>query len=68
MKIKIHRDFRPLVREMRARGYDVVLARSSHLHVVNSDGKFIASLSGSPSDRKACLAARTQLRRMGVLG
>lgn len=65
--MKIHRDWRPLVKELKLAGY-VVLPGGNHygIHRV-SDGKKVNQLPSTPSDHRAVLNKRCDLRKAGIL-
>ena len=65
--MRIPRDMRPLARELRANGFQLVPGRGGHIHIRTRDGKFVYGMAGWPGDRKANLALRTDLRRLGAV-
>lgn len=62
----IHKDWKPLVRELRRAGYKVKPG-SNHHRILNKNGKFVAPLATTPSDHRALKNQRAQLRRNGIL-
>lgn len=65
--MKVHRNLRPLVRDLKANGFQVVPGRGGHIHVRTREGKFVYAMPSSPSDIRGPLNARTDLRKMGAL-
>lgn len=64
---KLHRDFRPLVRELEALGFVVEPGGKHYLIKRISNGKTVGSLPRTPSDRRNILNTRSDLRRAGIL-
>jgi len=63
-----NKEVRDLVRELTDRGYHVVMSKSSHFKVMDTDGRFIVSLPNSPGRGRAMANARALLKRKGLLG
>lgn len=63
--MKIHKDWKPLVKEIRELGYDVVMG-GKHLHIKKGT-QTVGHLPCSTSDHRALKNARAQLRNTGIL-
>lgn len=63
---RIHKDMRPLVRELEANGCQVVPG-GKHFIVLRGTTR-VATLPGSPGDRRNFLNNRAHLRRLGLIG
>ena len=61
----IGKDWKPLVRELRAAGCEIETGGKHY--TIKRDGKTVGHLPISPSDRRALLNKRAQLRTAGVL-
>lgn len=57
-------DIKQLIKALKAQGYDVELTKGSH-YTVSKNGRRVATLSGTPSDRRSWLNGLAQLRRSG---
>jgi hypothetical protein len=64
--VRFHKDLRPIVDELRSNGYEVVPGGKHFL--VTKSGKRIATLPGTPGDRRDMLNNRARLRRLGLIG
>jgi hypothetical protein len=61
-------DIRKLVLQIKRNGYDVIPSGSGHLKVVDPNtGQMVASMPSSPSDHRALLNTRAELRKAGAL-
>lgn len=66
--LKIHRDYRDIVKELKANGFEVIRARRRcHIHVLDIDGNLVAVFPATPSDHRALENTRAQLRRAGAI-
>lgn len=59
------KDLRKLVKALENEGYQIVTAKSGHIKVYDIDGKMIAVLSGTPSDKRALANQLRPLKRLG---
>lgn len=66
MSARVHKDWRPLQRELKAHGFDIVPG-GKHNHIRSMTGKLIYTISVSPSCKHAIKNTRRDLVRMGVL-
>lgn len=57
-------DFKKLVKALKAQGYEVEPTKGGH-YGVSKNGRRVATLAGTPSDRRGWLNALAQLRRSG---
>jgi hypothetical protein len=65
--VKIHRDWKPLVRELRDAGYEVRPGGRHYAIYRISDGQKVNQLPCTSSDRRALKNKRADLRRLGFL-
>lgn len=63
--MSIRKDYRALLRQARKLGCTTGTTRNGHLRVLCPNGDAVFA-SGSPSDQRAVLNFRSQLRRAGV--
>jgi hypothetical protein len=59
----VNREVRQFIAELERRGLQVRLARSGHYHVLTRAGRYVASMSATPSDRRSLANARADIRR-----
>jgi predicted RNA binding protein YcfA (HicA-like mRNA interferase family) len=57
-------DLKKLIKALEAQGFTVEPTKSSH-YTVRKDGRRVATLGGTPSDRRSWQNALAQLRRAG---
>lgn len=66
MSARVHKDWRPLQRELAKRGFTITPG-GKHNHIRNIEGKLVYTISVSPSCKHAIKNTWRDLARMGVL-
>lgn len=59
----MNRDVQQFIAELERSGLRVRLARSGHYHVLTRSGRFLASMSATPSDGRSLKNTRADIRR-----
>jgi hypothetical protein len=60
-----HKETRAMIARIEAAGCEVRLARNKHWKVYR-DGRYLATMAGSPSDWRSKKNCEAQLKRLGV--
>lgn len=63
--MRVHKDFRPLLKAAKRAGWDVTQTQGGHIQVVNLAGD-VTHLPSTPSDHRSYMNARQELRKMGL--
>lgn len=63
----IHKDLRPLVKELRKRGYTIAQTRGNHYGVYAASGTLLQVFAATASDHRAIKNLRADLRRKGMI-
>lgn len=62
----MNRDVRDLLARLRAQGWEIRQARSGHYRAAPPDGGRAVTVPATPSDPRALLNCRADLRRLGA--
>jgi predicted RNA binding protein YcfA (HicA-like mRNA interferase family) len=60
----MNKDTKRLFKSLEEQGFEVTQTRNGHYRI-RKDGRWVAIMAGTPSDRRAWLNAIAQLRRAG---
>ena len=67
---RVDRELRPLIKEIKAAGYEVVRTpgKGGHLIVQTKDGRRLYALPSTPGRGRALQNLRAALKRQGIIG
>jgi hypothetical protein len=63
----LHKDLRPLVKQLKKRGITVAPTKNGHYGVYAQDGTLVQVIAGSTSDRRSMANLKADLRRKGMI-
>jgi predicted RNA binding protein YcfA (HicA-like mRNA interferase family) len=63
----VHKDLRPLVKQLKKNGYTVAQTRGNHYGVYAPDGKLLQVIAGTTSDHRSMKNLKADLRRKGMI-